>query len=1074
MSVTWIEASAGTGKTYTLVQTVVGLVKDQGRSVDQILLVTFTEKATAELKTRVRAGLRQAWKDTRDPRLSQALEDLPSMMVTTIHGFCRALLGQFPLESGVSFTPELVDQDRQWRRLLRDELRPRLGGLDAELLAWAGLEDEEDLLDLAAQALNRGLFSLPLAHPTPDEQQKFDAWRRELSVPRDPGAGALPQELSEKADTAAYFKSNWYKSPYAAVRDLLQARTPADLLACLTGKSREALAKWDEDSTIWKKGAPPLSPFLQALRDAALQFCQTADAWSSNLEPGSDLALFFGGCARHRVLADLCLPVLNERSATELTYHDLIDRVRRLVTSPEGAALNQAAASRWTAVLIDEFQDTDPEQWDIFSSLFLNEDHDLVLVGDPKQSIYRFRGADLNLYRAVRDQVKAQGTQTLVLDQNFRSTAAMIEAVNQVFDPARGAPWDHPEDFHPSRKGDKAVEVLVRRGPGDVLEPVAPLAAYRSPGAEGDWHAHLAATVLDLLGSCLLDTEGVTRAITPGDFLILVRRKREAWSLFRRLSALGVPATVGGSGGLLASREAQEILLFLKALESPRSVSAAGALAWTRPFRGTPVDTLLAGLDAAQADRSRGAYLRAFRVVARGSDPDGGGLEALLAQPGGPRLVTNLEHVLELVQERHHQGQVPRGQAALALETWIEGRLQEDEVDLRRDGEAPTLRLMTIHAAKGLEAPIVLHGFPGESPADRAPWLVTRGVDFLKTPASVAAEAAERQAEDLRLRYVALTRARAHQVLCVPDSGIEVPLREQETRRWSGATESLPVATLGPALTGLADRHPWVESHSGLWRRATRDDERPTTVWDRPRVRDDETSLAEPSAADTLPAGPAFGDLVHDILEAADFRGWAAGAPEEARRATAQVVEEHCLARRGLFQGRDLSRPLGDWLGRVLATPLSLGTGQVTFTGLAPEDTRRELEFHLPLAHRGTRSFRWGEKEFTVHQGYLTGRIDLVFRVEDRLYLADWKTNRLAPGQTPRDLMAEAGYDLQAQWYWEALRRLAVLQGETLEPAGVLYVFLRGAGDRAQGVFLGPGDLAKDTLTPFLGEVARG
>jgi exodeoxyribonuclease V beta subunit len=357
-------------------------------------------------------------------------------------------------------------------------------------------------------------------------------------------------------------------------------------------------------------------------------------------------------------------------------------------------------------------------------------------------------------------------------------------------------------------------------------------------------------------------------------------------------------------------------------------------------------------------------------------------------------------------------------------------------------------------------------------------------VDFFPTGAGREAEERHRRAEDLRLRYVALTRARTFQVFQVWDNGLPagalpVPVLSPADWRglgsWSGSAGTRPpVPDLAPAVPGLETRHPWVESHSGLWRRAVSSEPAERTVWDRPPARDDEgTDAGEPSLADALPAGPAFGDLVHDILEVLDYRAFAPGAPDHRRREAAQAIEAQAQGRRTLFQGKDLSRPLGSWLGRVLPEPLDLGPGTrpLVLTDLAPADTRRELEFHLPLAHRKTGSFAWGDRTLTVHPGFLTGRIDLIFRWEGRLYLADWKTNRLAPGQDPADLMAEAGYDLQAQWYWEALGRLCRVQGEPLVPGGVVYVFLRGPDDRPRGVFLSPGDLdRRTTLKPFLEE----
>ena len=1097
MSVTWIEASAGTGKTYTLVQTVVNLIRDRGLSVDQILMVTFTEKATEELKTRIRSGLRQGWKDSGDPKLSQALEDLPSLTVATIHGFCRTLLGQFPLESGVSFEPEMVDQDRQWRKQLRDGLRPQLAALDAGLLAWAELEDEEDLLALARQALDRNLFSLPIDHPDSQEQALFEDYRTQLEQQAGPlwealnsGQGLnLPEDSIQGLgpDTITrHLHSSWHKKPYRVLRALLTAKTFRDLIPFLTADALESLKKWEEGTTIWKKNVEdPLPPFLERLRTVAAGFSAAVETWAAPLPEGTDLALFLAGCARYRVLADLCVPILNQRSTRELTFHDLIDRVRRLVTIP-GSGLAAAAAARWKVVLIDEFQDTDSEQWDIFSALFYDADHELILVGDPKQSIYRFRGADLNVYRRVRDQLATAGARRLILEENFRSTEAMISAVNHVFDPAQGSPWEHPEDFHFSRKGQKAIPALVKKQGDGTLVPVAPLEAFQ-PSSEQSWHRHLTRTVLELLdGLHFLDDGKTVTALEPGDFLVLVRRKREAWTLYRHFTAHGIPATVGGSGGLLGGREAQEVLLFLKALESPRSLSAVRALGWTRLFAGGTFEVLAQALDEAQEDRNRGAFLGAFRRVAGALEPgvtDGGGLERLLRLPGGARIVTNTEHVLELVQERHHRGLVPPGQAALSLETWIQSGLQEDEVDLRRDGESHTLRLMTVHSAKGLEAPIVLHGHQSENKKNSAFWLIDDGVDFLNTKAGLLAEAVHRQSEELRLRYVAMTRARTYQVYQDPAASLAVPELSAEQGRavgrfQGGAQSQTSPIELHHPIKGLENRHPWVESHSGLWRRAARGEAEIHTVWDRPRVRrEEEGSSPESGITETLPAGPAFGDLVHDILEDADFRGWDPDAAAELRQGVTQIVETHCQRHRVDFHGRDLTQVLNQWLGRALHHRFPLGTAAepVPMTALPPEDTRRELEFHLPLAFEETRFFDWGDRRFTVHRGFLTGRIDLLFRWQGRLYLADWKTNRLVPGQDLEEVMAEAGYNLQAQWYWEALKRLCKIQGEPLEPGGVLYVFLRGAGEGPEGVFRSPEELNQvTTLNPFLKETARG
>jgi exodeoxyribonuclease V beta subunit len=432
--------------------------------------------------------------------------------------------------------------------------------------------------------------------------------------------------------------------------------------------------------------------------------------------------------------------------------------------------------------------------------------------------------------------------------------------------------------------------------------------------------------------------------------------------------------------------------------------------------------------------------------------------------------VTNAEHVLEFVQERFHRGEIAHGQATLSLERWRAERRQEDEIDLRRDGDSPVVRVMSVHKAKGLEAPIVLHGWPDQPRSKDSPWIITHGVDFLLTDESRAAEAQAEADEALRLRYVALTRARSYQVL-FDEQGTPLPAWTAEAwnalGRWSPPRADRELPTLGRPVGGLETRHPWVESHSGLWRRAQGEADA-ATAWDRPRVARDAEAEAVESLSDQLPAGPAFGDLVHDVLETADWRGWAEGADPTLRAAATETVEEQ-VRRHGSRLGMPgLARTVERWLARVLSHPLALGGDTVRFTDLDPEQTRRELEFHLPFTHRRQRIFTWGGREFTVHPGFLTGRIDLVFAHHGRLYLADWKTNRLS-GQTPEELMTEAGYDLQAQWYWEALTRLCRVQNEPLEPGGILYVFLRGAGDQPAGVFLSPEHMAAQrTLSPFL------
>jgi|GEM_PF-2332674 len=1089
MPVAWIEASAGTGKTYTLVQRVLALIVDDGLPVEQILLVTFTEKATAELKTRIRQGLRDRQREQPHERLAQALEDLPSMAITTIHGFCRMVLSQFPLESGLSFQPELVDQSQSWRTALRDEIRPQLEALDPQDLSWSGWEDENDLLQNASFALARHAFSRPLRRPDAEDLADYDRVRTALTAPR---LDALLQAVAElrlpesvtqwltSGEREALFKKNTLGKAYRTLRQWGE-RTSADRLEILDRETIQSFRHWDSDDLenkthLWKKNHPEPGPQVRRLQEAAAGLAEYGESLRSSRNDDIEPSALLRGAARWRLLAPLAQAVLAKHSDTELTFHSMIDRVRALAASPAGAALIHGVRRRWSAVLVDEFQDTDTDQWTIFSSFFLTPSHSLVLVGDPKQSIYRFRGADLEVYRKAKETCLAHGAEVITLDENYRSTTAMIQAVNERFDQAA-----HPEvllkDFLPVKKGAKpaaSLKHLTETNGGDTLTA---LKVFRAEG-ELDWNRFLVSQVLELTGGSYVLSGGKEpdRPVHPGHILILVRAKRQAWALHRLLTAKGVPSIVGGSGGLLKTKEASEILLFLKALEDPRSLGKIRALSWTRLFLNADPEVLAGALDEAQKDRRRGAYVRAFRHVLAALEPqvvDGGGLEAVLRQPRGERIVTNAEHVLELLQDRVHRGEARADEAASALERWKESGADEDEIDLRQSTDSPTLRLMTIHAAKGLESPVVFHGFPSERKPSRPLWLVGETADFLVGTQAWNNEKDQQEHEAWRLRYVAETRAQAYQILPSKDSSAPqiprwTPAEWDEVPSWQGPVSARHgTLTLLPSIADLPARRPAVESHSGLWKRALRQERGAKAEWDYPRTQRDEEAQRPVPPESELPAGAVFGDLIHNILEVTDWRDWHKDASREQKQRAAEVVEQACIRARVALGGRDWTKPVDTWLAAAVNTPFVVPGSEsaLLLSELPFQDTRRELEFHLPLTlpPGQIKTLAWDQHELSLRHGYLTGRIDVILKWEGRLFVLDWKTNRLGPDDDLASVMRESGYDLQAQWYWEALRKLTSLQKDPPPLGGVIYLFLRGPQGPPEALVLTPETLNRET-----------
>lgn len=845
-----VDASAGTGKTHAIVSILLRLLLQgpgqdpaEALRIDQVLVVTFTRAATAELRERIRLRLYQALRTAEaladgrlDPaapepkeadkelvawlreapsavrrqaaaRLRAALADLDAAAIYTIHGLCQRLLQDYAFESGMDFDLDLAtDASLLRRELLQDFWAQESYGLDAELLR--GLMDQggfkPDALEALAQAVTGQPWArrLPPADPAAAEAcaQALDARRRAAGEVRAAWAAGGPQALEALAQAAEGGRVYRNIYPPEQVRGPW-LRQASEALAREDGGGPASLAaatwfKWlsaERMATKTKQGkTPPEHPLF----DACTDWQDAHLAWQHALA-AQGLAL------RHR-LADRLVEELprRRRQARQLAFDDLIHRLDEALARPEGAGERLAARirGRFRAALIDEFQDTDPVQDRIFSRLFqVPEAADLpfLRIGDPKQAIYRFRGADVFAYLAVLCDLPPASR--FHLATNYRSDPALVALLNRLwqraprpflFQEIEAAPvaaaHGQARPWPALRLAYLEPALLGRRDPQSGKLP-----APNAPGSRRAASRAAAVAIQRLLREAprLEAPDGSSRPVGAADIAVLVRSHAEARRLQRLLGAAGIPAALLSDASVLDQPEARDLEALLAALLQPGDAGLVRAALIAPPFaldapglEAKQADTaawemLLEGLREAQALWRRQGLLPAYRHLSGLA----GGRARLLARRGGERSLANLDHLVELA----HSVAFSLGLGPEALAAWL-ARARADSAYrdqawqdlglLRLERDSQAVKLMTMHRSKGLEFPFVFCPFLwcGVKTATEKTVAVAyhdlegERAACLDIGVTTAAEARaahdlEALADDLRLLYVALTRAR-HQV----------------------------------------------------------------------------------------------------------------------------------------------------------------------------------------------------------------------------------------------------------------------------------------------------------------------
>ncbi len=791
-----IEASAGTGKTYAISHLVPRLLLEGTVSrLSEILLVTFTNAAARELSERTRqvlvslarppeadeatqspvlAQLRAKCPDSRE-KIAKALLEIDQLDISTIHSFCQKVLQSHGTLCGFPAPPELIpdasrDQDLALYDLWQAEIVSN-PDLSAFVIAhgWVPSGDMEIL---------KKTLSLADYEPVPPVRPFADAFQE---------AAAFRFSEEEIEDLRSFFEEvpKWNKDAgtpetreqYLVALEAQEGSGICDPLFCA--------------ATAWLQNLPSYIAARSGEGKAKKEKAEGLEAVKSAKKIQSALSLLRWHWQHHcaaKIKEKIHLSLKEKR---QITYDGLIRHLHAALHSENGDTLCELLRKRYKVALIDESQDTDPEQFEIFQKIFLGSDEQrLILIGDPKQAIYGFRSADLNTYLEAKKQAKF----VYSLTKTYRSPTPLVNGINTLFE-CENAFVNSGIQFTPATSG------LPGEFPRllDASEsPFAPVHVWLVPPKEVENYGNadkrnaeilprMVSEILRLLDGGKIQTgESESRAVCPGDIAVLVGKNAEAADFAAALKARNIPAVIASEGTIFASEEAKHLLGLLRALISPRNKKLRFA-ALATPFLGRTAEEIFAIRNDFEKEEK---WLDQFSkwqetweqqgIAAAISqiDRDEKISQRLACGRKPERALTNFRQLCDLLQSASTSSHLRPGQ----LLVWFEQQMvspevtQNDDLEIQLESDAEAVQVLTIHKSKGLEFPIVFcpylwNGKTGKTVGTlrksdpRNPSRSDKIVDASLADTQQNSTFAEifqasTLEESLRLAYVALTRAK--------------------------------------------------------------------------------------------------------------------------------------------------------------------------------------------------------------------------------------------------------------------------------------------------------------------------
>ena len=1167
-----IEASAGTGKTYTIGSLYLRLLLKAGENnfyrplnVEEILVVTFTEMATEELKKKIRERITDAidkliaFAETKDKsafkndefltalcdnlnifeaihHLKLAEQNMDLAAIYTIHGFCRRMLMQYAFHSGIHFNLELIkDQSDLLVRFANEFWREHFYPLPFEMADFIANElgSPDYVLSLLESNLGKNLIvdlenqqALSISI-TEFLQQYLGEYFKDIKALKRfwlENAGKISELITEelnkdyaKGEPKSLSRRSYNTSRLAKWIEQVNAwaNDPRDYLL------NDTLMSYFTQSALGEKGEEGASPFIAPI------FTELEERANALMSPDllRRIILYHYRQGLQQKLLDYKL------NHQEKSFDDLLRLFCEALQGPQGNELAEMIRFQYPFAMIDEFQDTDSQQYAIFSKIYRDnpeKNTGFIMIGDPKQAIYRFRGADIFTYLKASDEAQSR----FELTKNYRSEKHLVDGVNALFDFPQSPFIYQNINFTAVDSRDDHLRFYLN---GEA-EP-----AYRFYLTESDkvnkteMAKICAISIQHWLKSAaenqaVFQNEDTCKILQAANIAVLVKNRYEAADVIQELQKLGIASVyLSDQSSVFDSHVAVELLRILKACLNVAERPILNAIA-----------TALFGLNAAdihqiqqnEADWQRWAdsfaqYQQTWQrqgVLAMLHQIllEQGISERLLSQATGERDLTDFLHLAEILQQA-----ATLHESEAALLSWFEKQIQGEgrqEAQIRLESERQLVKIVTIHKSKGLEYDLVWLPFlavPSKVPSkkdiniyyskerDETLWdMENRNLNALYE---------ETFAEELRLLYVALTRAKyqmafalpaqfdkkwnaLHYVLSQGEIGKEIALsapKDTETllqafkEKMQDNVEictkpnlkALPALSINTKhdelkaaeFTGNIEQDWRITSFTSIEQGHRRQNYFAESAGKKHDVFDDakdydsqnsieiSTALLNENESNILdlPRGKQVGTALHRHFENCYFSDLA-------------NTEEIDKLRQSLQLDETFTEPLQYWLQQISHTPLSNEIG-IALADLANKDCIKEMPFYLAIReHFDVEAFNRALKahhhlpseplQFEQIQGIVRGSIDLVFRHNGKYYLVDYKSNFL--GSTLSDYNHEAlkkemlhsHYDWQYLIYTLALHRYLQSVVPHYDYArdfgGVFYLFLRGMnGEPQSGVF---------------------
>ncbi|WP_134078443.1 exodeoxyribonuclease V subunit beta [Haemophilus haemolyticus] len=1167
-----IEASAGTGKTYTIGSLYLRLLLKAGENnfsrplnVEEILVVTFTEMATEELKKKIRERITDsidkltAFAETQDKsafkndefltalchdldifeaihRLKLAEQNMDLAAIYTIHGFCRRMLMQYAFHSGIHFNLELIkDQSDLLVRFANEFWREHFYPLPFEMADFIANElgSPDYVLSLLESDLGKNLIvdlenqqALSISITEFLHQYLGEYFKDIKALKRFwlESAGKISELITEelnkdyaKGEPKSLSRRSYNTSRLTKWIDQVNAwaNDPRDYVL------NETLMSYFTQSALGEKGEEGASPFIAPI------FTELEERANALMSPDllRRVILYHYRQGLQQKLLDYKL------NHQEKSFDDLLRLFCEALQGPQGNELAEMIRFQYPFAMIDEFQDTDSQQYAIFSKIYRDnpeKNTGFIMIGDPKQAIYRFRGADIFTYLKASDEAQSR----FELTKNYRSEKNLVDGVNALFDfpqspfiyqninfTAVDSRDDHLR-FYLNGKAEPAYRFYLTESDKVNKTEMAKICAISIQ----HWLKSAAEN------QAVFQNEDTCKTLQPANIAVLVKNRYEAADVIQELQKLGIASVyLSDQSSVFDSHVAVELLRILKACLNVAERPILNAIA-----------TALFGLNAAdihqiqqnEADWQRWAdsfaqYQQTWQrqgilVMLHQILLEQGISERLLSQATGERDLTDFLHLAEILQQA-----ATLHESEAALLSWFEKQIQGEgrqEAQIRLESERQLVKIVSIHKSKGLEYDLVWLPFlavPSKIPTagdmniyyskerDETLWdMENRNLNALYE---------ETFAEELRLLYVALTRAKyqmafalpaqfdkkwnaLHYVLSQGEIGKEIALsapKDTETllqafkEKMQDNVEictkpnlkALPALSINTKhdelkaaeFTGNIEQDWRITSFTSIEQGHRRQNYFAESAGKKHDVFDDakdydsqnsieiSTALLNENESNILdlPRGKQVGTALHRHFENCYFSNLA-------------NTEEIDKLRQSLQLDETFTEPLQYWLQQISHTPLSNEIG-IALADLANKDCIKEMPFYLAIReHFDVEAFNRALKahhhlpseplQFEQIQGIVRGSIDLVFRHNGKYYLVDYKSNFL--GSTLSDYNHEAlkkemlhsHYDWQYLIYTLALHRYLQSVVPHYDYArdfgGVFYLFLRGMnGEPQSGVF---------------------